>query len=298
MGISFGRQSPGRFDNGSFDTGSNDNFTFASVYSGDSYSGKYSLLFQSNGSPTRIGSQYISVDTSMYHRMTLRARTIQTSTPNAYSGYGHLGFACYDQSYNFIDLRNCGGIGNTTLTRALNPGDAYAYVTSVSGWSTNANSIYRHFLIFPPTHPLYSAGWKYTRIGYGDYNICHSTIFTQISANEWQVALQNTSNVDTPMPTIGYSLPIGTPISVGQAGGTYNYAFGAPTYPSAWTLYDTGWFTGESVNSSLPFRYGTKFIRFMHLENYGRTAETVPAKYLMDDIRWFTSPVSGGGVPL
>jgi hypothetical protein len=43
--------------------------------------------------------------------------------------------------------------------------------------------------------------------------------------------LANTSNVTINMPNIGYATPAGTPISRGLAGGTYNYAHGAPNYP-------------------------------------------------------------------
>jgi hypothetical protein len=296
MAVAYGKRNLGLFTNGDFESGSNTNFSFASIYSNDAYSGCYSLLFQNNGSPTRIGSEYIKVDTSKYYRMTVRAKTIARSTPNNYLGYGYLGFATYDQFYNFIDLRHCGGVGNTTLSRALNPGDSYAYITSSAGWSTLALYYYRHFMINPATHPYYSTPWGYSRIGYGDYNICYSPTIT-FTGTDYQLALQDINGNAITMPNIGYSLPVGTPVFNGVAGGTYSYIW-VPEFPESWTLYDSGWFTGENRNSSIPFRYGTKYITFMHLENYGRTAETTPAKYLMDEIRLYQSPISTASIPL
>lgn len=77
-----------------------------------------------------------------------------------------------------------------------------------------------------------------------------------------------------PLSNYGYSLPAGTPVSRGVAGGSYNYALGAPTYPTSWTRYATGVFTGENRNSSTPFRYRTKYIKFLILRNYNRRTES------------------------
>lgn len=289
MGTNYGKRELGLFTNGTFESGLNTGFTFGTIYT-ESALGNYSLLMQTNNQQVQ-GSEYLEVDTSQYYRMIVHAKTISRSTPNNYLGNGYLGFATYDQFYNFVDLRHCGGIGNTYLTRALNAGDTYAYVESVAGWSTNATYYYRHFMINPPTHPYYSAPFGYSRIGYGDFNICTSTAFTQISGSEWEITLQNTSNVNTVMPNIGYSLPIGTPVFNGQAGGTYSYVFGNPSHPETWTKYDSDWFTGENRNSGLPFRHGTKYIRFMVLSNYAM-AETVAPKYIFDDIIMLKSPIA------
>jgi len=228
--------------------------------------------------------------------MSVRAKTLTNSSPNNYLGIGYLGFSCYDQFYNFIDLRNCGDNGNTTLTRACNPGDSYIYIASASGWTQNMSDLYyyRNVLFFPATHPYYGSPWKYTRIGYGDYNIYYNSI-TDVSGNgtEWRLGLSSDGTNSMTMPNVGYSLPIGTPISRGIAGGTYNYALGYQEYPATWAQYDTGWFTGESYNSSVPFRYKTRYITFMNLPNYGRTGETTTAKYLYDDVLLYQSSAPG-----
>lgn len=296
MGVVFNNSKLGNlFSNGDFEYANNTNFSFSSVTSAQSYSGNYSLLMQSNNQQV-TGDQYVQVDTSKYYRMTVTAKTILRSSPNNYLGYGHLGFATFDQFYNFIDLRNCGGVGNTTLTRQLNPGDSYAYVASVSGWNSSTTYYYRHLMLNPATHPYYSTPWGYTRIGFGDYEICHANTWTW-TGTDYQVALQNSSNVNITMPNIGYSLPVGTPVFTGQAGGTYSYVW-VPEIPEVWTTYDSGWFTGENRNSSLPFRQGTKYIKFMNLANYARS-ETTSAQYLFDNIRLYgPSPTNTKDLPL
>ena len=110
------------------------------------------------------------------------------------------------------------------------------------------------------------------------------------NGTEYRLRLSSDGTADMTMPDIGYSLPIGTPIARGAAGGSYNYVW-VPDIPESWTLYDSGWFTGENRNSSLPFRYSTKYIKYMNLANYAR-AETVSAKYLLDDIFLFQSPAA------
>lgn len=291
MAVVYGKPNIGLFTNGNFETGTNTNFSFSSVYNGDSYSGNYSLLMQQNNQQV-VGDEFVAVDTSKYYRMTVRAKTIARSSPSNYLGYGHLGFATYDQFYNFIDLRNCGDVGNTTLTRACNPGDQYIYIASNSGWAAVTELYYfRNVLFFPATHPLYSTPWKYTRIGFGNPTLYYNEI-VDISGNgtEYRLQLSSDGTATTTMPNIGYSLPIGTPIARGVAGGSYNYVW-VPEFPEQWTLYDSGWFTGESRNSSVPFRYGTKYIKFMTLANYARS-ETISSKYLFDDIFLFKSPIA------
>jgi hypothetical protein len=292
MAVTYNSSNYGLFKNGDFEKGTNENFTgVGTIYSGNSYRGKYSL--QVTGGGTLIGDQYVPVDPTKYYTMSVRAKTLTKSSPNNYLGIGYLGFATYDQFYNLIDLRNCGDNGNTTLTRACNPGDSYIYVASSSGWTTNMSELYyyRNVLFFPATHPYYNRPWKYTRIGFGDFNIYYNEI-VDVSGNgtEWRLRLSSDGTTNMTMPNIGYSLPVGTPISRGIAGGTYSYVFGNPEYPMDWTTFTSAPFTGESYNSSTPFRYGTKYIRFMNLPNYGRTSETTTAKYLFDDITLIESP--------
>lgn len=289
MSTLIGRQDIGLFDNGSFESGSVTNFWGGGqIYSGDAKRGKYS--FRQNTSAAWLGSQSVDVDPTKTYTLSYTVRTLNRSSANRLSKH-YLGFACFDQFNNFCELRTQGGVGNTFLSRDLNPGDAYAYIQSASGWYTGADvtanrNYFRHLVIFPPTHPYYSRPHYYSRIGLYEYNIIYKSL-VQTAQGDWQMKLSNYSNdADLNMPNIGYPLPAGTPVSRGAAGGTYNYAFGYRDYPETWTTYQTT-FTGESRNSGVPFRFATKKIRFMILGNYALPNDggTYPyPEFLLDEL--------------
>jgi hypothetical protein len=268
------------YTNGNFEFGNNYNFSGggASISTADPHSGNYHLV-QSNNAQW-LSSEATPVNTSKEYEISLWAKTAALNSQGSLSG-GHLGFACFDSSDRFIDLRNCGDVGNTVLTRAASPGDTIIYIESSNEWYVGADVTgntwyFRHVLFFPPSHPEYGQAWRYTRIGYGDYNILYRSL-VQVSANEWQMTLES------PLPNIGYDLPAGTPISRGVAGGTYNYAFGAPWYPQVWTNFRTTIPAGvECRNSDYRFRYNTAYVRFMILGNYNISSN--PATFYLDDI--------------
>lgn len=234
---------------------------------------------------TFYSDNYIQVDTSKTYVMTVKNRTLTKGGPgnNVLSG-GHTGFITYDSSGRFIDLRNCGDIANTVLTRDLNPGDAYAYVSNTNqGQWYPANSTYyfRHFCLYPPSHPEYNKPWEYTRIGYGDYNIFYNEI-TDIGGGELRFRFADASGNWTTFPNIGYPTPSGTAVMNGVAGGTYSYVFYPTEAPyDSWATYTSAPFTGENRNSGTPFRYATKYITFMHLVNYAVPGGTSPLPVML-----------------
>lgn len=268
--------------NGDFETGTTYNFpSWLTVQTSNVHSGSFAL--QQTGYGEWQSSEMIPVDTSQEYQMSLWAKTVSRSDLGSLAG-GHIGFACYDKNQSFIDLRNCGGIGNTVLTRQANPGDTQIYIQSASGWTTGEDVTgttyyFRNVLFYPPSHPDYSTPYEYTRIGYGSFNIYY-TALTQVSTNEWVMTLQNA------LPNIGHTLPVGTPIARGMAGGTYNYAFGNPNLPETWTNYKVTIPAGvELRNSDYRFRYATKYIRFLILGNYNiRSQSPNNAVFVLDDI--------------
>lgn len=275
MATTYGRNEFGYFPNGNFTVNSNASYTWGTINSSSAYQGQYCIQCVGGGGATGFGAEYIPIDTTQTYQMITYARTLQRGSQNNSLAGGHLGFACYDKNKTFIDLRSQGGIGNTTLSRNLTSGDSYAYITSNTVWSLNSNISFRHILLYPATHPDYSTAHQYTRIGYGSYDIYYnSSSITQMPEGDYRLELVNSSNVATTFPNIGYATPAGTPVSNGQTGGTYNYALSNPTYPETWTRYTTAPFTGENRNSATPFRYGTKFIRFMVLLNYNFRTES------------------------
>lgn len=263
MAAHSGKAGMGLYRNGCGELGTDTNFSHTNWYTGDKFSGDGCFIIDFDSTSGWQSNDFVPVDTSKYYYHSVTAKTqARSGTTNRLSG-GHIGFACYDKNKNFIDLRNCGGVGNTYLSRPASPGDTVIYVQSGSGWYTgsdvtNNNGIFRHVLFYPANHPDYGTPHEYTRFNYVRYNalVSHSN-------GDWMMTL------DRALPDFGGTLPTGTPISRGVAGGSYNYCHGNPYYPDTeWATYTTSPFTGESRNSGVPFRYGTKYIKFLNLCNY------------------------------
>lgn len=223
-------------------------------------------------------NDFIPIDTSKSYQMIAYARTIQRASFNNSLAGGHIGLVCYDIDRNSILPQTQGGIGNTVLSRDLNVGDQYIYIQSISGWSTGADE-FRYCLIYPATHPLYSVPYRYTRIGYGSFNIRYTTGIVQMPEGDYRLTITNTANTPITFPNIGYPTPSGTPVCNGQTGGTFNYVLGAPDYPEIWTRYASAPFSGETRGSSTPLRFGTRFVKFMLLINYNQRT-TLPRDHI------------------
>ena len=274
------------YTNGDFENGTNENFYSGLAISQDApQSGSYYAV-QSNYANWQ-SSEMVPVDVTNEYQISFWGKTITLGTNDSLSR-GHVGFACYDENQTFIDLRNCGGIGNTVLSRELQPGDTHAYFESSDGWysgsfdSVTANRGYfRQLLFFPPDHPVYNQPWYYTRLN----GLAYQEMIQQ-PEGDWKVTLSSYKgsatgvNAPTTMPDYGYPLPAGTPVSRGQAGGSYNYAFGTPTLPlGTWANHiRTIPANVEVRNSDTRFRPATKFIRFLILGNYYLRSSTYTTK--------------------
>lgn len=287
MTVVYNRRTFGLFDNGCFQDATNRNFTNYNSYTADSLSNGSCVAVNYNvyGSSAQ-GTEYVPVDPENKHyQMAVSVKTIQASYNNR-NGSGHLGFACYDEDKNFIDHYRSFSTKNTTLTRAASPGDTTIYIGR-GDWSNSSTTHYRSINFYPANSPYSSVG-GYTRFnmyrpGYQQNGI------TQISASEWSVALHFA------LPDFGYSLPIGTPVGNTNAGSTFNYALGAPIYPTDWTTYVTGVMHGyvtDQLAGGANFRDQTKYIKFLNLRNYNYRSERDgdSARYLIDNIIFVECP--------
>jgi hypothetical protein len=196
---------------------------------------------------------------------------------------GHIGFACYNENKAFLGLRGQKGIGNTTLTRATSANDTSVYVADASAWYKGTVTSYTWINFYPPAQ--YPIDIGYTGL-YRAYNNDGVSV-TDIGGGEWKIDLP------AGLPA-SYAFPIGTPVCNGQDGGSYNYCHGNPyhTVGNPWQTFVTPVFTGESRNSTYPFRYGTKFVRFLNLRNYNsrNSGETTRPVYLLDNIMMVERP--------
>ena len=303
MTVVYNRKDFGILNNGDFKKldgenfsiffGSHDQHTGMIIPTGGVYDNEPYLHIIGGDGNLRASDEYIEVDPSKTYQMIMYAKTIQRGSANNSLAGGQLGFVCYDKNKNVIRIESLGGIGNTILSRDLNPGDSYAYVQDATAWYSGTPDSWRYIILFPATHPDFSTPYQYTRIGYGQYNIRYSQSIIQMPEGDYRIELTNTSNNPITFPNVGYPTPSGTPVSNGRAGATYNYALGAPDYPEVWTRYATPPFSGESRNSSYPFRWGTKYIRFMTLINYNQR-DTLPRDHIWGMARIFFGQCVGG----
>jgi len=281
MGVVGGPRQFGLWPDADLESGTNSSWNLG-TYKGSGGPDGGSYIEITGGGGSGYLSNRIEVDTSKSYQQVIYAKTFSPGSSGNNAG-GHIGFACYDKNDNFIDLRHLKGIGQTTLSRTASPGDSTVYVVNGSGFSNNTASHQRGITFFPSSHPDYTIDKGYSRfLDYYQFNG-----ITNIGGGEYSIDLDGT------LPNWGYSLPAGTPVTNGRAGGSYNYALGSPTYPTTWQRYSTPVFTGESRNSGYPFRYGTKYIRFLILRNYNRRTES-PQDHVWGLSKFFFGRVESG----
>ena len=251
--------------NGDAEFGSNYNLLAGGVSRTGSYDGSY--CFYDIGNAGYLGSVYIPVNTGDTYLLSYYVKSVGSVLSRMYTG-----LQCFDEDLNFIDLRNCGGNGNTTLASPLNNGDTTITLTDASGWqATGAAYYYKNVLFFPANDPKYYTPWAYTRFGYGNPTIYFGT-------RSGNTLYLSTDGVNNNLTWSYGSLPAGTPVSNGVAGGTYGYYLNCYTeIPNVWTKYSLT-FTGEGLTSGCGynvFRYGTKYVTWMSLSNYGQAATSI-----------------------
>jgi len=278
MAIVYNRTTTGLYTNGCGQLGDATNFTgynYTTTSSQLSGPGCFIMNYNVAGSGT-FGAEYIPIDTSKNYQFAVSAKGISQGNLGFEPG-GHLGFACYNENFSFLSLRGQKGIGNTTLTRATSENDTSIYIADGSAWYEGGSSSFA-WANFYTSASEFNVG--YSTLGSRAYQLT-GTAVTDIGGGEWRVDLQ------AGLPA-SYAFPAGTNVSNGRDGGSYNYCHDNPNHPvaSGWITYTTPVFTGESRNSSIPFRYGTKYIRFLNLRNYNsrNSGETTRPVYVLDNI--------------
>jgi hypothetical protein len=276
-----GKREFGLFDNGQAQNGTNSGFTAYAYTTADSVSGDgcFHMNYNSYGSGTQ-GSQYVKVDASKYYTFSMSYKTQQRSYNNRL-GSGHLGFGCYDKNKSFISHHHVANNLGAQLTRAASPGDTVFYIDR-GDWRAGGSGHTISCNFFPSTQTDFDtvrAPGKMSKVSI--YSSAWTSI-TSMGGGEWRVNLTSGKSVPS-----GHSYPIGTWVYQTQAGGSYNYALGAPTYPETWYTHSTGVFGGNTnSNSGAGFRWGTEYIRFLNLRNYNYRTEQAgdSARYYFDNI--------------
>ena len=279
-----GRRQFGLYTNGQAQNGTNTNFTYYSYTTEDSLSGDGCFLMSNvnNRGGSAQGNEYVPVDPA--NNSYVASVSVKTKTTNYLGnlGSGHLGFACYDKDKNFISHHQGYSQLNTTLTRTANPGDTKIYIGR-GDWYDDGTAHARSMSFYFPNGPYPNVG------GYSRHNMYAKIVqnsIVQTAQGDWEVSF--TSG----LPDWGQPYAIGTPCGRNQSGGSYNYAFGAPNYPTTWTTYTTPVMSGYVIGSpasGADFRDGTKYIKFLNLVNYNRRSQSAgnAATYYLDNITFY-----------
>jgi prepilin-type N-terminal cleavage/methylation domain-containing protein len=252
-------------DNGYGEKKDNTNFTNFTYDSTEKMNSVGSFSRTSSTIATITASNYIPVDTSKSYIQSGYFKS--NSTTATY----YIGFASYD-----IDKQNISGdhvsfVSNsaTTLTQDLKPGDTVVYFNNLSGFQVDSST---------PTNKLGLIFWNYkdstnyqypletySRYAYRDLYLYSSVDKTN-----------NTITLKAPWPSGYGTKPAGTAVSQINGSGNYNYSLiGGQTLTTNWQLKKvtiSGVTSPWSGNSK--FRYGTKYIRFLTLDNYNNTPNT------------------------
>ena len=167
----------------------------------------------------------------------------------------------------------------TTLASELNNGDTVVYLTSAANWynsGTAGVSTYLRSIIL----------WNYTNsFGYTYPPLTYSRNWFGNAWDPGSIDLVN-NTITLRVPWAGGTVPAGTQLSNGSAGGSFKYNILANTLlTTSWTTY-TGFMDGidySGANVTTKFPPGTAKIKLGWLMNYAGTGETA----------WFTNMTVG-----
>lgn len=252
--------------NGSGILGRNYNFSGFVFDAANVFSGGGS--FKHTGNYINLNTdEYIAVDTSKTYRFQYAIK--QTGSAVGSTFYGMV--LCYDIDGNVISSQDHMFQANThtTLAADLVPGATTVQLTSAANWNNAAGAAtYRRCIQIwgytnskGYTYPNYTYTKKWLSNAYADGGISGNTI-----------------TLSAPWPATWGTIPAGTAVSNGDAGGTYKYVAGAgDVATTTWTTY-----TGEigdvdltGRNATYRFSPGTAFVRLGWLLNYNSVASSV-----------------------
>jgi hypothetical protein len=155
----------------------------------------------------------------------------------------------------------------TTLTHDLKDGDTAIYLNDVSKFQVNSST---------PTHQLGlifwnykdSTGYQYPEETYSRNSWLDLYLYTSVNTSNNTITLKTAWNHGT--------IPAGTSVNQSSAGSTYIYSLISNSLLTAdWqfkkaTISDIA----SPWNNDLTFRYGTKYIRFLTMNNHNSVANT------------------------
>ena len=227
------------------------------------------LSYTTSVNSRAFSSFYIPVDIEKKYEYGVTMKTNNTSAK------GYIGFAPVDIDKKLIKAENNSFVSNTltTLSRDLNNGDTYIYLTDLSNWDTTTTKSYQHGFIF--WNYVDSTGYHYPELTYSrnTWSNLYDNTTTQV-IDDVEVV---TNNIEINKEIDGQivnriklksawnkgNIPAGTKLSQSNSGSTYPYSLVSnSTLSSDWTS-KTAVIQGIGVSNNDRFRYGQRYFIFM-----------------------------------
>lgn len=193
-------------------------------------------------------------------------QSVDAKSSNTSATY-YMGLFEYDIDQLLISAYNVLYVGNTTttLTRDLKNGDTVVYLNSTANF-LNASTT--------PTYQLGFIFWNYTDSTGKTWpehtysrNIWNNLyLYSGINKSNNTITLKTAWNKGT--------FKAGTKVSQSSDGGNYNYGLrGGGTLTTDWKTYSNT-ITGIGTGYYTKFRHGTRYVKFLTLNNHNNTAST------------------------
>lgn len=234
-------------------------------FSSFTYNSDNSFSITSSAVGTLYSDEFIPVDTSKKYEASLDIKS-----SNASASY-YAGIAEFDIDKMAISVNHVMYINNslTTLAKDLNKGDKVVYLTSAAGFANSASlPTYQLGLIF--WNYKDSTGYQYPALTYSRY--AYLNLFTYSNINKTNNTITLTS------PWGGPAMKAGTKLSQSNSGGSYNYSIINNTTATSSYVTKKGIISGEEypngVYTFAQFRPGTKYVKFLMLNNFNNQANT------------------------
>lgn len=250
--------------NGDLSYKDNTNFTGYTYAAEEGTNGYLSLT--TSTSPSRTIDNFVPIDIyNKSYQMGMTARSNQSEAKY------YIGIRSYDIDRQEISPAHVSYIPNTltTLSRDLNDGDEYIYLTDLSNWNNTTTNDYQRAFIF--WNYKDSTGYEYPELTYSR-NISNSDTYSNSNID----LVNNRIKLNSPWNK-GY-VKAGTKISQRSSGVTFIYNM--KTLESISTEWEniekiqTGILNTGTIYPYTKFWYGTRYVKVSWYNNYRSTPNT------------------------
>ena len=248
--------------NGDLSFGDNTNLADFGTYNSEGYLSKTSSAYSAP-----FTNDYIPIDTNKRYEISVDMKASNTDAKY------YIGYSTVDELKSHIDLSQVRYVSNslTELTQDLNPGDKVIHFDNFTNWNDTTTTKQNRGFVF--WNYKDSTGYQYPEETYSKNVYYNGT--TALYEND---AVDKTNNIITLTSDSGWTgpaIPKGTKVSQESFTGGYQYlSYGSLT--TEWQHYSylvTDTFKNGNF-ATTRFRPGTKYIKFLILNNYSKTPDT------------------------